>query len=105
MGYGDKCTRCGKCCKAIPCSIGFFFCGDHRPCKALELVKNQYQCGLLKKPSKYIEIGEHVEWKEDFLRKLFSNMLGPGMGCCTSPQQEAIDRAIRKRLLKHKPKY
>ena len=100
MPYGEKCIRCGDCCKAIPCGIGHFACGDHRPCKALELVNGKYQCGIVVKASKYMDLGEHADWKDEFLAHLFSQMLGFGMGCCTSPENESLTKEMRKRFEK-----
>ena len=102
MPYGDKCTRCGSCCRAIPCGIGLFVCGDHRPCKALECVDGKYQCGLVVKASNYMNLGKRSKWKDDFLRELFSNMLGVGMGCCSSPEGKILHREMLKRLGKNR---
>jgi len=89
MSFGDKCTQCGICCNSIPCGISLALLGDKQRCEALEKLENgQYQCGLVIKASKYLNIGENTGWKDDFLNKLFSHMLGVGAGCCSSPATE-----------------
>ncbi len=98
MAYGDKCTHCGRCCKTIPCGIGLALLGDHRPCKALEEIDGKYYCGLVLHANKYIDLGENVGWKEEFLKKLFSHMLGIGMGCCICPENELIKNEMREKL-------
>lgn len=95
----DRCDRCGKCCKAIPCSIGLALLGDHRPCKALERKEDgTYECGLVRKTSDYMPLGKECEWKDDFLRNLFSHMLGIGLGCCSSPHTDLIHSEIANRI-------
>jgi len=85
MGFGEQCTGCGKCCTATPCAIGLALLGDYRPCRALEYKNGKYYCGLVLHASQYVDLGEYVEWKDEFLAKLFSHMLGIGAGCCSSP--------------------
>lgn len=95
MPYGDKCTGCGKCCETIACGIGHALLGDHRPCLALELKDGKYYCGLVLHASKYVDLGENVGWKDEFLKKLFSHMLGVGMGCCSDPERETLHNEMR----------
>jgi hypothetical protein len=98
MAAGKKCKRCGRCCEAIPCALGIFACGEHRPCKALETINGKKYCGLVRDPCKYFDVGEHAEWKVKFLKKMFSHMLDIGMGCCSCPENEFLFREMRRRL-------
>lgn len=106
MPFGEKCTRRGKCCTAIPCGLGLALIGNYRPCVALECSKlGRYQCGLVLWPSKYIDLGDNHEWKDEFLGELFASMLGVGMGCCTSPGSNVLYSEIRRKYkLKVQPK-
>ena len=85
MKYGEKCIRCGECCKAIPCGIGLTLLGDHRPCLALELHGNEYACGLIIHSSRYVDLNKPQLFRQRALRRL-----GIGMGCGVSPETEAI---------------
>ena len=80
----NDCQRCGKCCRAITCGIGFALLGAKRPCPALEYDGNLHRCGLVRKASDYLDVGKNAKWKDLFLSKLFSHMLGVGAGCCSS---------------------
>lgn len=85
------CRRCGDCCSKFPCAIASMTIGDHRPCAALESVGDgTFSCGLMIHPSRYIDTGEEVEWKDQFLGGVFARMLGAGMGCCAGPQTESL---------------
>jgi len=53
-------------------------------CRALEKDGDLYFCGLMKKPSKYIDLGRKREWKDIFLANQFKEFLGAGRGCCSS---------------------
>jgi len=101
----DECSRCGTCCKSIPCGIALALLCDRSPCPALEEVGGIYQCGMMVKPSRYIDIGGADQWKDDFLGKMFADMLGAGMGCCTSPQTEAIGDKMREAFAKKNSRY
>ncbi len=95
------CVRCGKCCSAMPCGIALCFFGDTRPCPALETNNEaEHACGLVIHASIYIDIGEKHQWKDEFLSKLFSHMLGIGYDCCSSPEKEMLNAEMRKRLVK-----
>ena len=99
----EQCTRCAKCCKAMPCGIALCFFGDIRPCPAIETgVNGKRSCGLILHVSEYINVGEAAEWKNEFLSKLFSHMLGVGYGCCSSPEKEMLSAEMRKSIKKHK---
>lgn len=101
----QKCIRCGKCCTAIPCSIGLALLGDHRPCLALETdIDGRHSCGLVLHASQYIDLGENIDWKNEFLRKLFSHMLGLGAGCCSNPRYDLIHESFLSRYKNKKPK-
>jgi len=98
---GKLCTRCGDCCRAIPCGIGFAIFGDHRPCAALEKYGKQYACGLIQHPSEFIDLGEPATWKDEWFSKMVSGMIGIGLGCCSSLEGERISMELRGRLKKH----
>lgn len=91
--YGEKCTRCGECCKAIPCGIGLDLLGDHRPCLALELQGDEYTCGLVLYASKYVGLGQP---QEELFAQVVSGILGIGMGCDRSPETDSIRTDMRR---------
>lgn len=94
MSSGDKCNNCGECCNALPCGIALELiegCNPPGPCPALEFKDGKYYCGLLIHSSQYIDLGENVEWKNKWLRDLFSQILGIGMGCCSCPEFDYKD--------------
>jgi hypothetical protein len=101
---GKICSKCGDCCKAIPCGIGFAIFGDHRPCAALEKYGDKYACGLVLHPSKYIELGEEAPWKDEWFSKMVGGMLGIGLGCCSSKEGERLSLELRERMKKFKYK-
>ena len=97
MGFSETCSRCGDCCNAIPCGISLCFFEDIRPCPALESNSNgKYGCGLVLHASKYIDVGKSAKWKDKFLSKLFSHMLGVGYGCCSSPTKTQIGQEMKR---------
>ena len=99
MPFGKDCTRCGNCCKAIPCRLGLAFLNDVRPCPALkEDSQGKYTCLLLTEANQFFDVGEQAGWKNAFLSRLFSHMLGIGYGCCSSPEGEAIADKMRESL-------
>ena len=81
-----KCQRCGICCKQELCDVALaVFEKDKQdpPCPALEPHSDRtYSCGLMLHASEYMDIGEYAVWKDEYFRKIFSNMLGVGKGCC-----------------------
>lgn len=82
----EECKRCGECCKAMPCGISIALF-DKDSCKALEKNGNgTYSCGLVLHASQYIDLGEHADWKDQFLDEMLTKMLGIGYGCDSSPQ-------------------
>lgn len=102
---GNACTRCGKCCKAMPCGVSGALLGDWRGCAALEPKDDgTYQCGIVRKTSDYIDLGENATWKDDFMRGMFSHLLGIGLGCCSTPEGEEINRRMREAMSKKKRK-
>jgi hypothetical protein len=46
--------------------------------------------------SHYIDLGENVEWKDEFLGGMFANMLGVGRGCCSSPESDLMHESMRR---------
>ncbi len=94
-----NCTRCGKCCSMLPCGIATAFLdATKKPCEALETNDDgTHSCGLILRTSKYINIGKHAEWKDEFCRELFTHMVGIGMGCCT----DETDKAFYEQLNEH----
>lgn len=80
----NSCKQCGECCKSEVCEIGLAIVGDRLPCPALELHDDgKYYCGLVLRMSQYVDLGENVEWKNEYFRKWFSEKLGIGKGCCS----------------------
>jgi len=80
------CQRCGKCCKDERCLLSVeFVLGTDNICPALEPDGNGlYQCGLVKHPTKYINVGANRGWKDDMLAEIFGRLLGIGRGCDAS---------------------
>lgn len=80
-----KCDQCGECCRSEVCEIGLAVVGDGLPCRALELHDDgKHYCGLVLHASRYVDVGdENVDWKDEYLGKLFSEKLGIGKGCCS----------------------
>jgi len=80
-----QCTQCGKCCVAEPCDIALAVFGDVKSCPALESEPDQrHACGLISHAGRYLNIGQRAQWKDDYLCRMFSLMLGIGMGCDSS---------------------
>ena len=42
-GTDQQCTRCGECCRQLPCSLA----GGHNPCMALREKDGVYSCRLV----------------------------------------------------------
>lgn len=98
MQFGQPCTRCGKCCKAIPCGIAYSLLGQETgSCRALEQQDDQYACGLLLHVSHYVEMGQNTDWKDEMFGMIFGKLLGIGWGCCSSPQTMHAKRAMADR--------
>ncbi len=91
MSFGDRCTRCGDCCTKYPCGIAhavFYDGPEHErlmTCPALEREADGCTCGLVRQPSKYVDLGTNVEWKDEWFGRMVAGMLGIGMGCCSTP--------------------
>jgi hypothetical protein len=81
MNLSSSCLGCGKCCKAIPCQIAIWTIGYFVPCKALEFEDGRHWCGMIRNPSKYVDLGPPAEWKDRFLGNEIKNLLGIGRGC------------------------
>jgi hypothetical protein len=90
------CSRCGHCCSQIKCGIGSAIFGEIRECPALERVGDQFACGLVLHPSKYVDLGDHAGWKDEWFSKMVSGMLGIELGCCSSPQNKRIGMQMRE---------
>jgi len=113
-----ECIRCGKCCKSHPCGIAIatihqdwmtetieeYDTNLSTPCLALEYVDGQYRCGMLIHASKYLDLGPNAKWNDGFMAEIFSEYLGIGLGCCTSPQTKKMVAAMKgtMRKLGHK---
>lgn len=76
-----KCRRCGKCCLKSPCFLSRDILGNKEKCKALEKTNGNYTCGLVREPSKYIDLGLKATWKDSIFRTAFSDLLGIGTYC------------------------
>ncbi len=88
---GSTCNGCGSCCRAYLCGPAIALFGEGLPCKALESQEDgSYRCGLILHPSQYCDNGEWAQWKEDYLSKMFSYMLGIGHGCESGPEHKNI---------------
>jgi hypothetical protein len=81
------CTRCGECCRQIPCGLSQQFLGK-LACPALEVVDGLHSCGLVTHPSRYIDLGPAAAWKDEVLGSIFATLLGIGTFCCSCPESE-----------------
>lgn len=82
---GQPCNRCGTCCREELCDLALQLLVSAKgpPCPALESDGAEHACGLVLRASRYIDIGVpgDLNWKDEYLRKTFSEMLGVGRGC------------------------
>jgi len=78
----NSCRQCGTCCKEETCQISVDgFGGYISPCPALEYEEGLFYCGLITRPSKYIDLGVPAKWKDRMVSGLFCLTLGIGEGC------------------------
>ena len=81
----NPCTRCGQCCREEVCSLGKRFLDGNGspPCPALEANGDDtYSCGLVTRPTHYLDLGEWAAWKDEVFGALIAELLGIGKGCC-----------------------
>ncbi len=76
-----KCTRCGECCIENPCFLSKRILSDNGKCSALEKNGDEYSCGLYLKPTKYLDLGDRVDWKDEMFSKIVGNLMGIGKIC------------------------
>ncbi len=98
------CSRCGDCCSKIMCGIGHaVFTDGEEPtlednydiCPALEKDGEIFSCGLVVHPSKYLNLGENAEWKDEWMSMFIGGMLGIELGCCSTMQNKRIGMQMR----------
>lgn len=89
-----QCKRCGKCCLKSPCFLSREILKNKDKCKALEKDGEVYTCGLVRKPSDYLDLGEKAGWKDRYLRDTFSQLLGIGKYCDSDMKFDDIIRDI-----------
>ena len=78
---GDPCNGCGYCCAAEPCGLAqeYIGCGTDGPCPAMEFDGGRFFCGLVRKPSRYMDLPN--EWADPILGPMIAEALGAGRGC------------------------
>jgi hypothetical protein len=89
---GEPCNGCGYCCAAEPCGVALKFIPVHQwgargPCLAMEFEAGRFFCGLVRHPTRYIDVGEPAEWKTELdatVGAMIARLLGVGKGCDTS---------------------
>lgn len=80
-GLTMTCDHCGSCCQRFPCSLPFRYGGPElfgAPCWFLFPAGGRWWCRMIYYERMYSDY------------QPFSNRIGVGMGCATSPISEAI---------------
>lgn len=85
-----KCTRCGECCKNNPCFLSKRILNDNGKCSALENSDGKYSCVLYLKPTKYLDLGDSVDWKDELFSKIVGNLMGIGKICEKSSPKDLV---------------
>lgn len=76
---GAPCNGCGLCCAAEPCLIAQDFLGaTEGPCPAMVFAESRFWCGLVVKPSDYLDV---PEFANGVIGDRIGNALGVGKGC------------------------
>ena len=78
------CANCGECCLAITCDLGqaIFLVSEDAVCPAIEKDGEFYYCGLISNTANYVKhLAGREEWKTIFLRDVFKELVGIGIGC------------------------
>jgi len=79
---GSPCNGCGWCCAEEPCGVARQFIPDHPaegPCLALEWVEGRFSCGMIRRPSHYMQLPN--DWADGVLGGMIADALGAGRGC------------------------
>ena len=84
--YGDPCNGCGLCCIAVQCPISVAVFGEASICPALEQAGNSWACGLVRNTAEYVP--DITEWGGKTLTEAFALMLGAGLGCDGSTNED-----------------
>ena len=77
--YGDPCNGCGHCCKEEACWISVnLLKSTVAPCIALEHNDGRYFCGMLRRPSYYLNLRFNGD---EILQPMIFAALGIDKGC------------------------
>lgn len=80
--HGSPCNKCGWCCAEEPCSVARKFIPGHPaegPCLALEWDEGRFTCGMMRRPSRYMQLPN--DWADGVLGGMIAEALGAGRGC------------------------
>lgn len=77
--HGSPCNGCGWCCAMKPCGVANDLLSQTEgPCRALEPHEGAFRCGLMVRPSRYLDTPESGD---SFLGGIIAEALGAGRGC------------------------
>lgn len=80
--FGEPCNHCGLCCRVQACHVSRKFLNSQQaPCIALEMHDGKFMCGMVIRPSHYLNINWRDEAFEQELIQGFKRLIETGSGC------------------------
>ena len=77
--FSEPCNGCGLCCAEELCDVAEDqFPGAQAPCPALEWSEGRAWCGLIRHPSRHMQLKFNAD---DILSPLFAQVIPINQGC------------------------
>jgi hypothetical protein len=78
--FGDTCNGCGLCCALALCDVAaIVFPGASAPCPALEWEDGRAWCGMVRHPSRHLQL--NYAGADPLTMDLFAESIAVGQGC------------------------
>lgn len=87
--YGSPCNGCGLCCLTEQCLVSEALFGEQELCPAIEQAGDAIACGLMVNTANYVD--DLPAWGGKVLTETFALMIGSGIGCDASSDDEATE--------------
>jgi len=103
--FGKPCNNCGLCCRVEACRVSkTFLRSAQAPCIALEFHDGKFFCGMVRRPSYYLNVS-HLNLggeADEILSEKFAALIYSGQGCGMPDEvavmtREAYELATRTR--------
>lgn len=100
--FGQPCNGCGICCMITQCAVSVAMFGEHELCPALQKAGRSFACGLMVNTADYVP--DITAWGGKTLTETFTLMIGAGIGCDGTLEDDETDEAHATMLQKAEAK-